>query len=52
MADCQIPHWREISFPVKATDSTAEVSGRPPQRVYDALNEAAIRAGVIDIEPY
>jgi hypothetical protein len=52
MAGYQVLYWREIPSLVKATDATAEVSVRLPQRFHDAIDDAAMRAGATDTEAY
>jgi hypothetical protein len=52
MAEYQVLYWREIPSLVKATDATAEVSVRLPQRFHDAIDDAAMRAGATDTEAY
>jgi hypothetical protein len=52
MAEYQLLYWREIPSLVKATDATAEVSLRLPQRFHDAIDDAAMRAGATDAETY
>jgi hypothetical protein len=37
---------------VTATDATAEVSLRLPQRFHDAIDDAAMQAGATDTEAY
>ena len=52
MAEYQVLSWREIPSLVKATDATAEVSVRLPQRFHDAIGDAAMCAGATDAEAY
>ena len=52
MAEYQVLYWREIPSLVKATDATAEVTVRLPQRFHDAIDDAAVRAGATDAEAY
>lgn len=52
MAEYQVLYWREIPSLVKATDATAEVSVRLPQRFSDAIDDAAMRAGATNTEAY
>jgi len=52
MAEYQVLYWREVPSLVKATDATAEVSVRLPQRFHDAIDDAAMRAGATDTVAY
>jgi hypothetical protein len=52
MGQYQVLYWREIPSLVKATDATAEVSVRLPQRFSDAIDDAAMQTGATDTEAY